>query len=122
MTTLAAKDVQRSALPLISIAGLRSPDVQARAAVARELRAACLDKGFFYVCDHGVPDEVLASVLAEARRFFALPLEAKLAIRSSPPTAKRGSRATGSARRTSGRPACRAGVRRSNRISARCTS
>ena len=75
-----AKDVERSALPIISIAGLRSPDARTRVAVARELRSACLDKGFFYACDHGIPAETTAAVLREARRFFALPIEQKMMV------------------------------------------
>jgi len=71
-------------LPIISLAGLRSADPAARALVARELRAACVDTGFFYVTDHGVPDAQIAAMFAAARRFFALPLEEKMAIVTSP--------------------------------------
>jgi isopenicillin N synthase-like dioxygenase len=78
------------ALPLISLAGLRSADLAERARVARELRAACVDTGFFYVTDHGVPDAVLDAMIAEARRFFALPLERKMAVVSSPAAHYRG--------------------------------
>lgn len=52
----------------------------ARARVAGEIRAACVDTGFFYVTDHGIPEVLQAAVLTEARRFFALPLEEKLRI------------------------------------------
>ena len=80
MSSLLAAEVERSALPIISLAALRSPDGAARMALAREIRAACVDTGFFYVTDHGIPDTLQARVFAEARRFFALPLEAKMKI------------------------------------------
>jgi isopenicillin N synthase-like dioxygenase len=80
MSSLSAADVERSTLPMISLAALRGSDAAARAAVAREIRTACLDTGFFYVCDHGIDGELTAAVIAAARRFFALPLEEKLRI------------------------------------------
>jgi len=90
MSSLLAADVAASALPIISIAGLRSPDPQARAAVASQIRAACCDKGFFYVTGHGVPDALMDAMLTEARRFFALPLERKMAIDVSRSSCYRG--------------------------------
>ena len=80
MSSLAARNLERSTLPVISLAGLDEPDLAARAAVAAEIRAACLASGFFYVTDHGVPEALGAAVIAQAERFFALPLEEKLRI------------------------------------------
>jgi len=77
-------------LPIISLAGLRSADPAQRALVARDLRAACVDSGFFYVIDHGVPDAQIAAMFAAARRFFALPLVEKMAIVTSPAAGYRG--------------------------------
>jgi isopenicillin N synthase-like dioxygenase len=37
--------------------------------------------GFFYIINHGVPDILIARAFAASRRFFALPLEQKLAIK-----------------------------------------
>ena len=44
------------------------------------LRRACERNGFFYLADHDVPTELLASVRTHARAFFALPLEEKLEL------------------------------------------
>ncbi|HTJ25435.1 MAG TPA: 2-oxoglutarate and iron-dependent oxygenase domain-containing protein [Candidatus Limnocylindria bacterium] len=90
MASLLAKDVGRAALPVISIAGLRSPDPNDRAVVAREIRAACVDKGFFYVCDHGVPKDLIAKVFEEVRRFFSLPVERKMTVDIAKSSAFRG--------------------------------
>jgi isopenicillin N synthase-like dioxygenase len=80
MTDLSAILLPDAALPVIDIAGLLAPDLGARQAVARQLRAACLDKGFFYICGHGVPEALQRQVLAAAARFFALPEAAKEAV------------------------------------------
>jgi isopenicillin N synthase-like dioxygenase len=66
--------------PIISLAGLASADPAARAAVVTDLRAACLDKGFFYIVDHGVPPAMIQAVFDQAEVFFDLPMAAKLAV------------------------------------------
>lgn len=67
-------------IPLIDIGGLRSGDPGQRAAVARELRAACEQRGFFYIRNHGIPETLLARVFALTEAFFDQPLDAKLAL------------------------------------------
>jgi isopenicillin N synthase-like dioxygenase len=90
MSSLLAKDLERSTLPVISLAGLRSADASEHARVAADIRAACVTKGFFYVRDHGIPDDLRAAVIEQARRFFALPLERKMAIHVAKSVAHRG--------------------------------
>ncbi len=51
--------------------------------VARAIGRACREVGFFYVGNHGVPEARIEAAFAEARRFFAQPLEAKTAIHVS---------------------------------------
>jgi len=77
-------------LPVIDVSGLRDPDPVARARVAGALRAACLDKGFFYCAGHGVPAALRAEVLEQTRRFFALPTAAKLRVDKSRSPCNRG--------------------------------
>ena len=73
-------------LPVISLQGLRSPDLTERQATAAELGRACRDIGFFYVSDHGIPAEVCEGVFDLARQLFQLPAEQKqqMSIRLSP--------------------------------------
>jgi isopenicillin N synthase-like dioxygenase len=59
-----------NSLPIIDIAGLRSPDVAERRAVAAELGRACREIGFFYATGHGFSDARMAAVFAASRRFF----------------------------------------------------
>jgi len=49
--------------------------------VAAEVAHACENVGFFYALNHGVGDELIARAFAASRRFHALPLEQKLALR-----------------------------------------
>ena len=72
----ARPDVQ--ALPLVDISRFRDP--AQREEFLTELRHAAHDVGFFYVVGHGVPAGVTDAVMEQARAFFALPLEDRLAV------------------------------------------
>jgi isopenicillin N synthase-like dioxygenase len=50
------------------------------------MRKACVDSGFFYIRDHGVPEELLAAIFEDARRFFRQPddIKRKIDIAKSP--------------------------------------
>ena len=41
-------------LPIIDVSGLHGAAID-RGAVARELRLACTNTGFFYITEHGIP-------------------------------------------------------------------
>ena len=75
-----------SALPIISLAGLRSDDPVQRRAIAAELGRACREVGFFYVTDHGIPQAVCEDAFTLAKELFALPTAEKeeLSIKRSP--------------------------------------
>jgi len=49
--------------------------------IAAEVAHACENVGFFYALNHGVGDEVIERAFAASRRFHALPLEQKLAVK-----------------------------------------
>jgi isopenicillin N synthase-like dioxygenase len=49
--------------------------------VARQIREACCDNGFFYISGHGVSVELQQRLEELSRKFFALDLETKMAIR-----------------------------------------
>ena len=46
-----------------------------------QVRHACENIGFLYILNHGVPQEIIDRGFAASRRFHALPLETKLALR-----------------------------------------
>ena len=70
-------------VPIIDVSALVDPtsSAAARLAVATQLGAACRDSGFFYITGHGVDVGLQQRLEDLSRRFFALPLEDKMAIR-----------------------------------------
>lgn len=63
-------------IPIVDFAGVQGDGAALRRA-AEDVRVAFTTMGFFYIANRGVPDQVVDTALAEARRFFAEPPEAK---------------------------------------------
>lgn len=77
-------------LPIIDFAGWRSADPRERRAVAAALRAACEQRGFFYLAHHGIPADLLAESFAQSQAFFDLPMQDKLRVDKSHSPCNRG--------------------------------
>ena len=77
---------QASSIPIIDLAPSFTSDEQAIERVAAEIRTASRDTGFFYVSNHGVPQELVARAFAEASRFFDRETEWKMRLRKLPGT------------------------------------
>lgn len=88
--TLSARRLDQTRLPLIDVAGLFSPDLADRAAVAAEVGRACRETGFFYICNHGVDGALQRALFSETRRLFDLPETAKRALDKARSAANRG--------------------------------
>ncbi|QSP95352.1 isopenicillin N synthase family oxygenase [Marinobacter salinisoli] len=75
-----------ASLPIISLTGLMSDDLEQRKKTAAELGRACREVGFFYVKDHGIPAAVCEGAFDLARQLFALPQDQKqaMSIKNSP--------------------------------------
>lgn len=73
-----------STIPTIDVACLR-PGCRAAAleGVADAIRAACEATGFFVIVNHGVPAGLVDDIFVANRRFHALPLEQKRALRTN---------------------------------------
>ncbi len=69
-------------IPVLDLAGLRAGRTGALEAAAEVLRQAEEEVGFYYLVGHGIPRSVIDGVFDEARRFHALPLDQKMAIRA----------------------------------------
>ncbi len=67
-------------IPLIDLTGALHTGAPRGAEVAAALRQACMGPGFFYVVNHGVPQELIARQFALVQQFFDLPLADKEAI------------------------------------------
>ncbi|MBN9560361.1 MAG: isopenicillin N synthase family oxygenase [Alphaproteobacteria bacterium] len=68
-------------IPVIDFGPSFAGEPGALARVAAEVRDACEHVGFFYALNHGVPDEIVDRGFAASRRFHALPMDQKLALR-----------------------------------------
>lgn len=68
-------------IPVIDLGPYCSGVPGALAATAAALRSALEDIGFFLIINHGVAQELIEQTFAEARRFHAQPLDAKMALR-----------------------------------------
>lgn len=89
-SSLTAMKVDTATLPVIDVSGLSSSDPARRRAVGAALRAACLDKGFFYCTGHGVPAGLIDAVFAETKALFDLPNAEKDALDKSKSKCNRG--------------------------------
>src|SRR6202008_4708498 len=77
-------------IPIVDLADSCSPALERREAIAWEIHKACRDVGFFYVVNHGVPADLIQNQIEAAKEFFAMPLEAKMAIDLAKSGAMRG--------------------------------
>eukprot|EP00980_Cylindrotheca_fusiformis_P016862 scaffold5088_cov98-Cylindrotheca_fusiformis.AAC.13 len=66
-----------SSIPIIRL------DDEDEEKTVQTLRQCCLEHGFFYLGGHGISNDLLNGVLAEATKFFALPLEEKCQLYDS---------------------------------------
>ena len=67
-------------IPVIDLAPLIDGDAARAARMVDALGRACADIGFIYVRNHGVPRAVVARLAAEAREFFARPMDEKMRV------------------------------------------
>src|SRR2546427_5628746 len=68
-------------IPVIDLGPYLSGVPGALEATAAQLRGALETIGFFIIMHHDVPPDLIARTFAEARRFHAQPLAAKMALR-----------------------------------------
>ena len=72
------------AIPIIDFSGVREGAPGALARVADQIHAACIDYGFFYLANHGIPEDAIRGAVDAAASFFALPVSEKQ-LPTSPP-------------------------------------
>jgi isopenicillin N synthase-like dioxygenase len=64
-------------IPVLDVGPFLARAPGALACVGQEVRQALEDIGFFFIKNHGVPQELIDRVFAENARFHAQPLEQK---------------------------------------------
>lgn len=83
MTYAHAHAIPTSAIPIIDIGGLRSGSHAMYRGAAQAFLDAAQSIGFFYVKNHGVPQELIDRAFEVSRQFFALPQNEKEQARIS---------------------------------------
>jgi isopenicillin N synthase-like dioxygenase len=68
-------------IPVLDLGPLRAGEAGALDKLGAELRHAFTEVGFYFVRNHGISQELLDTTFAEAERFHAQSLEAKLALK-----------------------------------------
>src|SRR5258705_10420574 len=68
-------------IPVVDLGPYLTGRPGAAAATAAEVGRALQDVGFLVVVNHGIPQALVDDTFAEARRFHAQPMDAKLALR-----------------------------------------
>lgn len=84
--SIASRQTAFSEIPMIDIAAL--VDGSDAEGVARTIGKVCEEVGFFYVKNHGVPQDLIDRMYASTKEFFELPQETKdrLHVANSGPT------------------------------------
>ncbi|KAK1142549.1 hypothetical protein N8T08_007524 [Aspergillus melleus] len=65
-------------IPIIDLSSLRSPLLEDRQKLAGQVYDACTNVGFFYIKNHGIPEELITEAQSMARRFYSLPDDQKM--------------------------------------------
>ncbi|MFC1665013.1 isopenicillin N synthase family dioxygenase [Pseudomonadota bacterium] len=75
-----AKQADYRDLPTLDLGEYLKGTAGATEKLASQLRHACEDIGFFFIVNHGIPDEKNEKIFNETKRFHALPEEDKVAL------------------------------------------
>ncbi|KAI0754477.1 Clavaminate synthase-like protein [Daedaleopsis nitida] len=67
-------------IPIIDLKDVDNPDPTVRKALGDEVRKACMNVGFLYVKDHGIPEETTEKALEFSKAFFSLSDEKKMEL------------------------------------------
>ncbi|KAJ4859613.1 2OG-Fe(II) oxygenase superfamily domain-containing protein [Trichoderma breve] len=77
------RDALPSEIPIIDISPIFSSSLEERQAVAQQVRAAAQNMGFFYIKNHGIPEDAIQDVYEAGLEFFRQDLETKMRADSS---------------------------------------
>ncbi|ROW06097.1 hypothetical protein VMCG_04487 [Cytospora schulzeri] len=75
---VAEKPSSFTSIPTIDLSNIDSPSTEDRKKIAKEIYDACHNCGFFYVQNHGIPEQVVLETFELLKRFFALDHETKM--------------------------------------------
>lgn len=72
------RDALPSEIPVIDISPIFSSSLSERQAVAQQVRAAAQNMGFFYIKNHGIPEDVTHDAYEACLAFFRQDMETKM--------------------------------------------
>ncbi|KAI6015424.1 hypothetical protein BKA83DRAFT_4341847 [Pisolithus microcarpus] len=75
-------------IPIIDIG--HASTHEERVALAQQTRDACVNVGFFYIKNHGIPEETIDTALSAMKTYFSFPLETKMKLHHRQGTLHRG--------------------------------
>lgn len=76
------RDCTTDEIPIIDLALMFSEKLSDRKSVADNIRSAATNNGFFYIKNHGIPEEVIAQCKKQVINFMRQPLEKKMLVDS----------------------------------------
>lgn len=62
------RDCTAAEIPIVDLSPLYSPEIDDRKALAKTIRAAAVNTGFFYIRNHGIPEETIANAKKQLLR------------------------------------------------------
>ncbi|KAF8272609.1 2OG-Fe(II) oxygenase [Lactarius quietus] len=69
-----------SEIPIIDLKDISDPNPEVQQALAKQIRDACIDVGFFYVSNHGISEDIITATLESMKTYFSLPRETKMEL------------------------------------------
>lgn len=90
-----AISVDFDSIPVIDIGPFFGNDQAAKEKVAEEIGEVCRTIGFFYITNHGIPQDQIDELIAKTKQFFHQPLEEKMKLDINEVHRHRGYVATG---------------------------
>ncbi|RDW73481.1 hypothetical protein BP6252_07388 [Coleophoma cylindrospora] len=79
-----------TSIPVIDIGEIDNPSLEIRKGIAKEIYDACSTCGFFYIKNHGIPEELIQDTFEVIKRFFNEDLDVKMEAHSQKNPAIRG--------------------------------
>ncbi|KAI1798960.1 Clavaminate synthase-like protein [Daldinia bambusicola] len=76
------RDCTADEIPIIDLGLVFSENLSDRRSVAANIRSAATNNGFFYIKNHGIPEEVIAQCKKQVINFMRQPLEKKMLVDS----------------------------------------
>ncbi|KAI0329030.1 Clavaminate synthase-like protein [Cubamyces sp. BRFM 1775] len=67
-------------IPIIDLKDIDNPNPEARKALGSAVKDACINVGFLYVKNHGIPEDKIERAYSASKDFFSLPVERKMEL------------------------------------------